>query len=426
MKRSNFAVEVPARVLFVLVLLFFANGTALALDNGRGHTPAMGWNAWNTFGCSVSEKLIKDIARTMVSSGLRDAGYKYLVLDDCWMGGRDEHGNLIANRTRFPSGMKALGAFIHSKGLLFGIYESPNTVTCAVIWSGYPAKLGTGSADHNQQDAKTFASWGVDYLKYDHCRGDYDSFARMRDALRAAGRPILYSINPEFGQVARSRELPFLANSARVGDDIFPKWQAVTRLIDEGSAYAMLSKPGYFNDLDMLEVGNGMSQAEDRAHFAMWAVLASPLLAGNDIRSMSPQTKAILENRELIAVDQDPLGVQATLADEPSSTTQIWSRPLAGKRTYAIVLLNRGDRAVTIDVPWNWHVGFQGPARVRDLWTHKDLGVFDTGYSAVVQPHDAAAIKVTVVTGRRAHAAATAPHRLVRAPKTLHPAVPPA
>jgi alpha-galactosidase len=378
-----------------LAFIVLVTGQSRALDNGQGRTPAMGWNAWNTFGCNVSEKLIKQVARAMVSSGLRDAGYKYLILDDCWMGGRDKHGNLIANRARFPSGMKALGEFIHSKGLLFGIYESPNTVTCAVIWSGYPAKLGVGSADHNQQDARTFASWGVDYLKYDHCKGDYDSFARMRDALRATGRPVLYSINPEFGQVPRSRELPSLANSARVGDDIYPGWAAVVRLIDEGSAYAMLSKPGYFNDLDMLEVGNGMSHAEDRAHFAMWAILASPLIAGNDIRSMTPQTKAILENRDIIAVDQDPLGVQATLADEPTPTTQIWSRPLVKKGTYAMVLLNRGEQPAKITVPWNWHVGFNGPARVRDLWTHKDLGVFRTAYSVLVKPHDAAIIKVT-------------------------------
>lgn len=384
-------------IALALTFAMFTCGQAYALDNGQGRTPAMGWNAWNTFGCHVSEKLVKEIARAMVRTGLRDAGYKYLVLDDCWMGGRDKNGNLIANRARFPSGMKALGEFIHSKGLRFGIYESPNTVTCAVIWSGYPAKLGMGSAGHNQQDARTFASWGVDYLKYDHCKGDYNSFARMRDALRATGRPILYSINPEFGQVARSRELPMLANSARIGDDISPRWQSVVRLIDQGSAYAMLSEPGYFNDLDMLEVGNGMSQDEDRAHFAMWSILASPLLAGNDIRSMSGQTKAILENREIIAVDQDPLGVQATLADEPAPTTQIWSRPLAEKGTYAMVLLNRSEEPAQIEVPWNWHVGFYGPARVRDLWTHKDLGIFNTAYSVVVAPHDAAIIKVTAL-----------------------------
>ncbi len=337
----------------------------------------MGWDAWNSFGCHVNEKLIEETADAMVSSGLRDAGYKYLVLDDCWMGGRDKHGTLLANPHTFPSGMKALGAYIHRRGLLFGIYETPNTVTCAVIWSGYPAKLGVGSAGREAQDAKTFASWGIDYLKYDHCKGDYDSFARMRDALRATGRPIFYSINPEFGQVARNRESPSLANSARVGEDIYPKWQAVVRLIDQGSAYAMFSQPGYFNDLDMLEVGNGMSQAEDRAHFAMWAIFASPLFAGNDVRTMKPQTKAILENREIIAVDQDPLGIQATLADEPTITTQVWSRPLAKKGTYAMALLNRGERSAQITVPWDWRVGFYGPARVRDLWTHNDLGIFD-------------------------------------------------
>ncbi len=383
----------------VLALFFtlIADAHAIALDNGVARTPPMGWDAWNAFGCDVNEKLIEEVADALVRSGLRDAGYRYLVLDDCWMGGRDRNGNLQANPQRFPSGMKALGDYIHARGLLFGIYETPNTITCAAIWSGYPAKLGVGSAGHERKDARTFASWGVDYLKYDHCQGDYNSFARMRDALRATGRPIVYSINPEFGQVARRRELPELANSARVADDIEPTWASVMRVLDQGSNLAPLSRPGFWNDFDMLEVGNGMSYTEARAHFAMWAMMASPLLAGNDVRKMSAQTRTILENREVIAVDQDPLGIQATLADEPTPTTQVWSRPLHVPGTYAIALLNRGNAPAEIRVGWNWHVGFAGPATVRDLWRHEDLGVFDRGYSIVVQPHDAAMIKVTQV-----------------------------
>jgi len=374
--------------------VFLAWSGARALDNGLARTPPMGWNAWNAFGCNVNEKLIHQIADAMVSTGMRDAGYKYLVLDDCWMGGRNASGELQANHKRFPSGMKAMGEYLHARGLLFGIYETPNKVTCAVIWSGYPETLGVGSAGHEAQDAKTFAAWGVDYLKYDHCEGDYASFARMRDALRATGRHIVYSINPEFGQYPLREHLPELANSARVADDVEPNWASIMRVLDEGSNLAMFSRPGFWNDFDMLEVGNGMSASEDRVHFSMWTMEASPLLAGNDIRSMSDRTRRILENREVIAIDQDPLGIAATLADEPSISTQVWTRPLAAPGSYAVAFLNRGGAPAKIGLTWNWHLGFRGPATVRDLWAHKDLGIFPEGFAATVAPHDVLLLKV--------------------------------
>ena len=382
-------------VFFVAFAVIALGRPAFALDNGLARTPAVGWNAWNTFGCSVNENLIEQVADALVRSGMRDAGYRYLVLDDCWMGGRDKHGALLPNAARFPHGMKALGAYLHTRGLRFGIYESPNVVTCGVIYSGYPKTLGVGSLGHEDQDAQTFASWGVDYLKYDHCRGDDASFARMRDALKATGRPIVYSINPEIGIGQPRSELPTIANSARIGEDIAPDWDAVMHVLDEGVNLAIFAHPGFWNDFDMLEVGNGMSAVEDRAHFAMWAMMSSPLLAGNDVRTMSSTTKSILENREIIAINQDPLGEQALLADEPTPTTQIWVRRLASPGTYAIALLNRGPDAARIEVPWNWHVGFNGPASVRDLWDHKDLGTFRRGYATTVPAHGAAIIKVT-------------------------------
>jgi alpha-galactosidase len=372
-----------------------ACGTARALDNGLARTPAMGWNAWNTFGCNVNEKLIHQVADALVSSGMRDAGYRYLVLDDCWMGGRDASGALQANRARFPSGMKAMGDYLHARGLLFGIYETPNTVTCAAMYSGYPKTLGVGSAGHEMHDARTFASWGVDYLKYDHCSGDYASFAKMRDALRATGRSIVYSINPEFGQDPLREHLPQLANSARVADDVEPNWASIMRVLDTGSNLAMLSQPGFWNDFDMLEVGNGMSASEDRVHFSMWAMEASPLLAGNDVRTMTARTREILENREVIAIDQDRLGVAATLEGEPSISTQVWTRPLATPGTYAVAFLNRGDEPAIIGLRWNWHLGFAGPATVRDLWKHEDLGTFDKSFDAIVAPHDVLLLKIT-------------------------------
>ncbi|HXU63245.1 MAG TPA: glycoside hydrolase family 27 protein, partial [Polyangia bacterium] len=273
-----------------------------------GATPPMGWNSWNTFGCSPSESLVKGVADTFVSSGMAAVGYQYVNIDDCWMSGRDSSGNLQWDTSKFPSGIPALATYVHGKGLKLGIYESPASKTCAGK---------TGGQGHEAQDANTFASWGVDYLKYDDCGGSLTSFTTMHNALVATGKPIFYSINPVYGQgscvppTCSVDELK-VCNMWRIGFDINASWGSFTGLIDIDKPLAQYAGAGHWNDPDMLEVGRGMSADEDRSHFGMWAMLAAPLIAGNDIRSMSATTKAILTNPDVIAVDQDPLGKQGT------------------------------------------------------------------------------------------------------------------
>ncbi len=274
----------------------------------------------------------------MVSSGMQAAGFQYVNIDDCWMNGRDASGNLQWDATKFPSGIPALAAYVHGKGLKLGIYETPNTVTCVGIYAGISPSVAVGSLGHEAQDATTFASWGVDYLKYDLCLGQLSSFAVMRDALRATGRPIVYSINPGNGTGCPPTgattstcglNLPSIANLWRIAFDINASWTSITGIIDQDAPLSLYAGPGHWNDADMLEVGNGtLTVDENQSHFSMWAMLAAPLLAGNDLRSMSATTTTTLTNTEVVAVDQDPLGAQGTLVATPQSGLQVWSKPL--------------------------------------------------------------------------------------------------
>jgi alpha-galactosidase len=369
----------------------------------------MGWNSWNTFECNISESLIEATADAMVSSGMQAAGYEYVNLDDCWMDGRDASGNLQWNASKFPSGIPALATYVHGKGLKLGIYETPNTVTCVGLYGGVSHSVAVGSLGHEPQDARTFASWGVDYLKYDLCEGQRSSFAVMQDALRATGRPIVYSINPGNGTgdlcppnasppdgSACGLDLPSIANLWRIGFDINASWSSITGLIDQDARLSRYAGPGHWNDPDALEVGNGsMTSDEDKSHFSMWAMLAAPLLAGNDLRSMSADTKTVLTNAEVVAVDQDSLGVQATLVATPQSGLQVWSKPLAGNNVRAVALLNRNDGAASISVNFA-QIGLSNePADVRDLWENADLGTFTDNYTAVNVPsHGIAMLRI--------------------------------
>ena len=347
-----------------------------------GGTPPMGWNSWNTFGCSPSESLIKGIADAMVSSGMAAVGYQYVNIDDCWMSGRDSSGNLQWDTSKFPDGIPALATYVHGKGLKLGIYETPYATTCAGK---------TGGADHQMQDAKSFASWGVDYLKYDDCRGPLTAFATMHDALVATGRPIFYSINPVYGAGSCvppncSVDELKVCNMWRIGFDINASWSSFTGLIDTDKPLAQYAGPGHWNDPDMLEVGRGMTTDEDRSHFGMWAILAAPLIAGNDIRSMNATTKAILTNPDVIAVNQDPLGKQATLVATPGSNLQVWSKQMSGTNVRAVALFNRSGAAASIAVTWT-QIGLPaGSATVRDLYAQKDLGPFTDMYTATSVP----------------------------------------
>jgi alpha-galactosidase len=367
-----------------------------------GATPPMGWNSWNTFGCNIDEDLIKGVADTFVSSGMQAAGYEYVNVDDCWMDGRDDSGALRWNASKFPSGIPALAEYVHAKGLKLGIYETPNTLTCVGLYGGIGHDVAVGSLGHETTDAQTFASWGVDYLKYDLCQGQRDGFAVMRDALRATGRPIFYSINPGNGQndlcppSTCSLDLPAVANMWRIGFDIGPNWGSVTRLLDENADLDAYAAPGHWNDPDMMEVGNGLNDTEGRAHFSLWAIMAAPLIAGNDIRNMSAATKATLTNSEVIAVDQDPRGVQGRRVASPGQNLEVWSKPLSGANARAVALFNRGDASASITVQWSALGLPAGGASVRDLWAHDDLGTFQDSFTAAAVPsHGVVMLKVT-------------------------------
>ena len=363
----------------------------------------MGWNSWNTFQCNISESLIKGVADTMVSSGMKAAGYSYVNLDDCWMNGRDANGALRWNTTKFPAGIPALADYVHSKGLKFGIYQSANNATCVGLYGGIDKAVAVGSLGHEAQDAATFASWGVDFLKYDLCAGQRSSIVKMGMALRAGTRPILYSINPGNGQSdldppKANWDMQGVANIWRIGFDIDASWGAVIRLIDENANLYDYAGPGHFNDPDMLEAGKLANVNEDRAHFAMWAIMAAPLIAGNDIRSMSTTTRDILNNAEIIAVDQDPLGIQGRLVASPGANLQVWSKTLSGTNTRAVALFNRGTSPASITVQWS-ALGLPAKsASVRDLWLHTDLGTFDPSYTVSNVPaHGVAMLRVTSV-----------------------------
>jgi alpha-galactosidase len=358
--------------------------------NGLAKTPPMGWNSWNKFASKVSDQLVRETADAMVASGMKDAGYIYVNIDDTWEAGRDAQGNIQTN-SKFPD-MKALADYVHSKGLKLGIYSSPGPKTCA----GYE-----GSYQHEEQDAKTYASWGIDYLKYDWCSGsqvyDYHSmpavYAKMGEALLASGRPIVYSLcqygvfhGPEWGASVGG-------NLWRTTGDIQDTWKSMSHIgFDLQLDLDHFAKPGHWNDPDMLEIGNGgMTDTEYRTHMSLWSLLAAPLLAGNDLRHMSKETLAILTNREVIAVDQDPLGKEATRVSKDGDL-EVWARPLKDGGE-AVGLFNRGGSSATVTAR-SADLKLTGSYKIRDLWEHDDRGEFKGQYSAEVPSHGVVLIRL--------------------------------
>ncbi|MFC3572106.1 glycoside hydrolase family 27 protein [Streptomyces yaanensis] len=386
-----------------------AGTTAEAAPGSPALTPPLGWNSWNSFGCGVDETQVRQAADAMVSSGMKDAGYQYVVVDDCWFDPqRDSAGNLRANSAKFPSGMKALGDYIHSKGLKFGIYEAPNERTCAQGVGTYPGS--TGSKGHEAQDAVTFASWGVDYLKYDWCSssGTLDQqvaqFTLMRDALRATGRPIVYSINPNSFHAITGATYNWgeVADLWRTTEDLLDIWQngntnsypmGVGNVLDIDAPLAAQSGPGHWNDPDMLVVGRpGLSLNESRSHFALWSLLSAPLIAGNDIRTMSSDVSAILRNPRLLAVNQDSLGAGGRRVRDDGDT-EVFAKPLSDG-SVAVGLFNRGSGTATVTATAA-QVGLTGgPFTLTDLWTG---GTSSTSgqISASVPAHGVAVFKMT-------------------------------
>jgi alpha-galactosidase len=361
---------------------------------------------------NINEQQIREVADVMVSSGLRDAGYVYLNLDDKWMDddGRDGSGNLVGDSQRFPSGMAALAEYVHERGLKFGLYGDRGTETCAHYNANTVAQ--SGSYGRESQDARTFASWGVDYLKYDNCaiapgrdndQAQEQDYQAMADALRASGRPIVFSICAWDGKPW----MPNVGHLWRSTFDIGPcfsgcnEWyRNIDEIIDENNETPDWAGPGHWNDPDMMVVGHSaLSYDENVAHFSLWALMAAPIILGNDIRTMSNQIREILVNQEVIAVNQDPAGIQGTRVVD-NGDLEVWMRPLCSHDgpEKAVVLLNRSGSSANITVTFS-AIGVSGAATVRDLWAHEDVGEFQGSFSANVPSHGVVMVKIVDTDG---------------------------
>jgi alpha-galactosidase len=368
-------------------------------------TPPMGWNSWNKFGCNVSDKLIREMADAMASSGMRDAGYQYVVIDDCWQVGRDSAGNIIPDPQRFPNGMKPLADYIHSLGLKFGVYSCAGSMTC----QGRP-----GSRGYQFQDAKTYAKWGVDYLKYDWCYDEGQNakaaYKTMSDALQECGRPIVFSIC-EWGENKPWEWGKGIGHLWRTNADIRDCYQCtfdwgglgVLDIIDKQVGLQQYAGPGHWNDPDMLEIGNGgMTPDEYKTHFSMWAMLAAPLMAGNDLRNMDASTKEILTNKDVIAVDQDKKGEQATKFMDMGEY-EIWAKPLSDGQV-AVCFLNRTNESWKLDYDWKKQTMYfvqdvnlyKKLYKVYDCWAHQVIGKTDQRLKAEIPAHGVLMVRLSV------------------------------
>ncbi len=401
----------PMKKLLLTLLCGLALSAYAQKFEGLALTPPMGWNSWNTFHGNVNETVVRETAEAMIKNGMRDAGYTYIVIDDTWaLKERDANGNMVPDPAKFPSGMKALGDWLHANGFKFGIYSCAGKRTCG----DYP-----GSWGHEFQDARLFASWGVDYLKYDWCNtgtaNAQDAYLRMRDALYAAGRPVVFSIC-EWGTAKPWEWAKDIGHLWRTTGDIYDSYDGQKgweigwkRILDlqytlvpssQGpDGIAKFAGPGHWNDPDMMEVGSaGLTLAESRGHFALWCILAAPLMAGNDVRTMSEDIRALLTHKELIAINQDALGKQGyRVLAEPSKNIEIWARNLSNGEI-VIAALNTASETSDLTVSWE-HLGWvlkYAPFEVRDILANAAVG--DTSKSTVakgVASHDVALFRLT-------------------------------
>ncbi|MBS7233122.1 glycoside hydrolase family 27 protein [Flavobacterium psychroterrae] len=378
---------------------------------GLAMTPPMGWNSWNTFGTGIDEKLVKETADIMVSSGMAAAGYNYIVLDDGWMTReRDANGDLIPDPVKFPNGMKAVIDYVHSKGLKFGLYNCAGTQTCA----GYP-----GTRGYEYQDARFYAKLGIDFLKYDWCNTQgitaKEAYTTMSNALKTAGRPIVFSLC-EWGDNQPWEWGKPVGNLWRISGDIYPcfdcefkheegNWSSwgFMKIVEMRKDIRKYSGPDHWNDFDMMEVGNEMNDIEDKSHFSMWCMMASPLVAGNDFRKMSKETLAILTNKELIAVDQDKLGIQG-FKYSAEDGLEIWVKPLSNGN-WAVTFLNRSEVPKKVNFDWKKHIikdtdfGYEANFskaffKLKDLWKNKEIGTTKKNFTADIAPHDVITLRL--------------------------------
>src|SRR5215469_3164679 len=353
-------------------------------------TPPMGWNSWNHFHRNIDDSTVRAQADALVKSGLRDAGYLYVNIDDTWEGERDAQGFIHSN-SKFPD-MKALADYVHGKGLKLGIYSSPGPKTCAKY---------EGSYGHEEQDAQTYAEWGIDYLKYDLCslrdmmkqagspeaahKMMIDAYTKMHNALVKTGRPIIYSLCQYGDDAVWKWGASVGGNLWRTTGDISDKYSRMTEIGFSQAGLAKYAGPGHWNDPDMLEVGNGgMKPDEYRMHMSLWALLAAPLLAGNDLTKMTPETISLLTNREVIAIDQDQGGIQGERISA-EGPVEVWARPLADG-SKAVGLFNRHHLPMDVHVDFR-QIGFNGQVKLRDVWNGLDLGKAEGEYHASVPAH---------------------------------------
>jgi alpha-galactosidase len=376
-----------ARAFGVVILLLGSVSVVLAQEAGLARTPPMGWNSWNHFACKVTDADVRGAADAMVANGMKAAGYTYVNIDDCWQGKRDEKGVLHPNE-KFPD-MKALADYVHSKGMKIGIYSSPGPKTCA----GFEGSFG-----HEEQDARMYADWGIDYLKYDYCsfKGDVDAqiaaYEKMHEALVKTGRPIVFSLC-QYGMDRVWAWGPTVGgNLWRTTEDITDEYRSMAFIGFGQSGLERFAAPGHWNDPDMLEVGNGhMTHDEYLTHMSLWCILAAPLLAGNDLTKMTPETLEMLTNPEVIAADQDPAGIQGWRAEQ-EGPLEVWVKPLYDG-SKVVGLFNRGESTMPVTAHFR-DIDVGESASVRDLWAKADLGVVQGRFTAKVPKHGVVLVKI--------------------------------
>ncbi len=398
---------------FLIIFLSVSLNIFSQKFEGLAPTPQMGWNSWNKFGTDINEQMVKEMADALIATGLKDAGYNQILLDDGWMAmERDAQGNLVPHPEKFPNGIKVVADYVHSKGLKFGLYNCAGSKTCA----GYP-----GSRGHEYQDALKYAEWGVDYLKYDWCStgklNAEEAYITMRDAIYKAGRPILLSIC-EWGDNKPWDWAQPIGHSWRITGDIYNcfecehdhggyfSWGAMNILdMRDQEMLRKVAGPDHWNDMDMLEVGNGgLTPDEEKTHFALWAILNSPLLLGNDLRNMSKETLDILTNKEIIAVNQDSLGIQG-FKYKTEGTVEIWVKPMVNNQ-WAICFFNRSQDAV--DFIFNWEgqtikdnvfdkeitFGKYNVYKLKDLYLNKEIGTTKKALKQKLEKNQSLVLKI--------------------------------
>jgi alpha-galactosidase len=380
----------PRLVFLIAMLVLISFGQALAQSADVARTPPMGWNSWNLFACKVRDAVVRAQADAMATNGMKEAGYTYINIDDCWQGKRDAQGNIQGNE-KFPD-MKALTDYIHGKGLKAGIYSSPGPKTCA----GYE-----GSYQHEAQDAQQYAKWGFDYLKYDWCSADkifQNSdmpvvYKKMGDALKATGRPIVFSLCQYGVTSVWTWGSQAGGNLWRTSGDIEANYNSILALgFGQNPGLERFAGPGHWNDPDMLEVGNGkLTLDENKLHISLWALLAAPLLAGNDLAHMKPEILAILTNKEVLAVNQDSLGQQGHRVWQ-IGPIDVWVKPLADG-SKAVGIFNKGEPQKPVTVQFS-ALGVGKSAELRDLWSGKDLGRFEDSFTTEVPVHGVVLVKI--------------------------------